>query len=184
MRSMGGMAGRCGYDVLTRCKDCAHADSSFCWVACMAVTSFQRNHTCSYESDEMNGLESMSLIITIISLGNAFPTSPIEAEDAPEVRARLCTCALVQARLRQFMCAALRCTPLGATVDSTVGTVRFGAARARPVFVQRVCTIVRASAAHADTTWTSRGYHADTPRGALPKCLPAALRSIDTLRSG
>jgi hypothetical protein len=68
----------------------------------------------------MNGLESMSLIITIISLGNAFPTSPIEAEDAPEVRARLCTCALVQARLRQFMCAcactaydALRCAARG-----------------------------------------------------------------------
>ena len=109
-------------DVLTRCKDGAHADSSFCWVACMAVTSFLWNHTCSYESDEMNGLESLSLIITIISLGNAFPTSPIEAEDAPEVRARLCTCALVRARLRQLMCsfactayAALRCTPLGAT---------------------------------------------------------------------
>jgi hypothetical protein len=128
MRSMGGMAGRCGYDVLTRCKDCAHADSSFCWVACMAVTSFQRNHTCSYESDEMNGLESMSLIITIISLGNAFPTSPIEAEDAPEVLARLCKCALVQARLRQFMCAcactALRCMRVRPLAQS-VGPWRF-----------------------------------------------------------
>ena len=111
-------------DVLKRC---AHVNRFLVLLIrslqCMAVTS-ECSHTCSYESNEMNGLESMSLIITIISLGNAFPTSPIEEANAPEVCARLCPCALVQTRPRgrASLCApvralrTLRCT--GAALSS------------------------------------------------------------------
>ena len=46
----------------------------------------------------MNGLESMSLIITIISLGNAFPTSPIE-----EANQFMCACACTAYAALRYM---------------------------------------------------------------------------------
>ena len=118
----------------------------------MAVTS-ELNHTCSYESNEMNGLESMSLIITIISLGNAFPTSPIEEANAPEVRARLCTCALVQTRPRgrASSCApvhalhTLRCAACGCVRPLNGRNCR----RAARDWSGLACVHVRVSAAHA-----------------------------------